>query len=81
MFTAIAIAALLQSAAINTQRDAFISCLEKARDTAEAAKVDGDGFEAYARQNCAALEEKFKAALIAFDVKNKVARSRAVADA
>jgi hypothetical protein len=72
---------MMQTAAINTQRDAFISCLEKARESAKAEKVAGDGFDAYARQSCAPTGEKFKAALIAFDMKNKVARARALADA
>ena len=81
MLSAMLIAALVQSAAINNQRDKFISCLEAAAATAKAQKMPADAFEPHLRQTCAAAETSFKASLIAFDMKNKVARKQATADA
>ena len=81
MMTAILVAVLVQSAAINTQRDSFISCLEAAGRGATAQKMAAEAIEPYLRNTCAALETSFKASLVAFDLKNKVARKQAVADA
>ena len=81
MITAVLVAAMLQSAAINSQRDSFISCLEKARQSAKSEKIGGDAFEGYARQSCAAVVDKFREALVAFDAKNKVPRKQALSDA
>ena len=81
MITAVLIAVLVQSAAINTQRDGFISCLEQAETSAKTQKMAPDALEAHLRLTCAAAEAKFKAALVAFDLKNKVARKQASADA
>ena len=80
-FTAVILAALFQSAAINSQRDNYLNCLDKAVATATAQKIPSDAFEAHLRQSCADVEGKFKAALIAFDLKNKVPRKQAAADA
>ena len=81
MISAILIAALLQSAAINNQRDKFIACLKGAEATAKAQKTAPEALEPQLRQTCAAAEESFRASLVAFDLKNKVARKLAVADA
>ncbi len=81
MISAMLVAALLQSAAINTQRDNFISCLEGAAATAKTQKITAEAIEPHLRQACAAAETSFKAALVAFDVKNKVGRKQATADA
>ena len=81
MISAILAAALVQSAAINSQRDKYISCLDAAEASAKAQKMPVDAFEAHLRQTCAAAETSFKASLIAFDMKNKVARKQATADA
>jgi hypothetical protein len=81
MFSAILIAALVQSAAINSQRDKFISCLEGAEATAKAQKMPAEALEPHLRLTCAAAETSFKASLIAFDMKNKVARKQATSDA
>ena len=81
MFSAILIAAMWQTAAINSQRDTYLGCLGKARETAKVEKIAADGFEPYARTNCAAAAADLKAALIAFDVKNKISRKQADADA
>jgi hypothetical protein len=81
MFSVMLIAALVQSAAINNQRDKFISCLEGAAAVAKGQKMPAEAFEPHLRQTCAAAEASFKASLIAFDLKNKVARKQATADA
>jgi hypothetical protein len=81
MISAIVIAALLQSAAINSQRSKFISCLEATEASAKAQKMPPDALAPHLRQTCAAAEASFTAALIAFDLKNKVARKQAAADA
>ena len=81
MISAMLVAALLQSAAINSQRDKFISCLEAAAATAKTQKMTVEAIEPHLRQTCAAAETSFKSALIAFDVKNKVGRKQATADA
>lgn len=81
MMTAVFLAAFLQSAAINSQRDAYLACLKTATKTATAQKMPPASFEAFLRQNCAAVEATFEASLIAFDLKNKVPRKQAASDA
>ena len=81
MITPILIAALLQTAAINSQRDKFLSCLDRGTTSAQAQKMPADAVEAHLRQTCAAAEASLEGSLIAFDVKNKVARKQAAADA
>ena len=81
MITAIFLAAFLQSAAINSQRDAYLACLKTNFATANTQKMPIASFEPFLRQNCAAIETTFEASLIAFDVKNKVPRKQATADA
>ncbi|HVM38937.1 MAG TPA: hypothetical protein VM265_11200 [Sphingomicrobium sp.] len=82
MITAVIVAALLQSAAINAKRDAFLSCLDQ--QVAAAVKgqsIAAETFEAQARESCAASADAMKAELVAFDVKNKVPRKQAAEDA
>lgn len=81
MFTAVFVAALLQSAAINLKRDNYMSCLDKAFAAAKEQKLPAEALDASLRSSCTAAEEPFKASLIAFDLKNKVARKQAAADA
>ncbi len=81
MFTAVLVAALIQSAAINGQRDSYESCLSKALDGAKAQGIAAEALDAHLRTTCASVESSFEAALIAFDVKNKVPRKQAAADA
>ena len=81
MITAVIIAALMQSAAINGQRDKYLSCLDTAFESAKAQKLPAEALDAHLRQTCAAVESSFEAALIGFDVKNKVPRKQAAADA
>lgn len=81
MLSAMLVAALVQSAAINAERDKFISCLEAAEVSAKAQNIPAGAFEAHLRQTCADIETSFKASLVAFDLKNKVSRKQATADA
>jgi hypothetical protein len=81
MITAILLAAMLQSAAINSQRDAYLACLKTNFESARTQKMPLASFEAFLRQNCATVETSFEASLIAFDVKNKVPRKQAASDA
>ena len=81
MISAMLVAALLQSAAINSQRDKFISCLENAAAAAKTQKITAEAIEPHLRQAGAAAETSFNSALVAFDVKNKVGRKQASADA
>jgi len=81
MISAMLVAALVQSAAINNQRDKYISCLESAVAAAKAQKMSAEALEPQLRQTCAAQETSFKASLVAFDMKNKVSRKQASADA
>lgn len=81
MITAVILAALIQSAAINNQRDNYLACLDKAFAAAKTQKMAAEGLDAHLRQACASIETPFKASLVAFDVKNKVSRKQASADA
>ena len=79
MASAIYLAGL--QASITAPRMAFVNCLKQAATKAEAEKVAPDAFDAYLRAACTSQGEKLKSALVAFDVKNGVGRSRAVSDA
>ncbi len=81
MITAVILAALIQSAGINNQRDSYESCLAKAFEGAKAQKMPAEALDAHLRTSCASIETSFEGALIAFDLKNKVARKQAAADA
>ena len=72
--------ALLQGA-ISAPRDNYADCLGKASHQASAQKIAPDQFGAFASQQCAALAERFKSALIAFDTKHGIKRAQAAADA
>lgn len=80
-FTAVILAALVQSAAINGQRDKYEACLTKAFDGAKAQNMPAEALDTHLRQACTSIEESFEGALIAFDLKNKVPRNQAAADA
>lgn len=81
MITAVFVAALMQSAAIDRQRENYLACLKTGIANAKANKMAAGAFEAYIRQTCAAVETTFQASMIAFDVKNKVPRKQAASDA
>lgn len=79
MATAMSLAAL--QASITGPRIAFSNCIEKAQEKAKAEKVAAEAYADYLRAACGPQAEKLKSALIAFDVKNGIGRSRAAADA
>lgn len=62
-------------------RQAYSACLRDAVINARAAKVEPDGFKAYAHQSCAAVEDTFKASLAKFNIKNGMGRKSAAEDA
>jgi len=81
MITAVIVAALIQSAAINSQRDNYLACLDKAFADAKTQKMPAEALDVHLRTSCASIETGFEGALVAFDMKNKVARKQAAADA
>ena len=68
-------------ASIAAPRQDFTDCLKKASLQAMAQKVSPDQYGAFATQQCSGPGASFKAALIAFDVKNGVKRGQAASDA
>jgi len=70
----------MTQAAINAPRSAFLDCLKQASNQATAQKIAPDQYSAFAMQQCAAAADKFKSALISFDVKNGIKRAQATAD-
>lgn len=81
MISALLMAAMLQSAALTNQRQAFVACLRSAVDSAKTEKVSGDAFDGYVRTKCAPVEQTFVSSMVAFDLKNKVPRKQASTDA
>ena len=79
--TSMMAAASLQTAAADSSRKEFVACLRTAVEQAKAQKIAGDGFAAFAHQQCATIEGSFKSAMVTFDVKNKVAKKQAETDA
>jgi hypothetical protein len=68
-------------ASISAPTDAFRSCLREAATKAAGEKVAGSAYEAYARNNCSAQMSSLKNAVIAFRMKNGMARKAAADDA
>jgi hypothetical protein len=77
--TSITMAALQASIAAPT--DAFRGCLHTANETATKEKVNPDGIEDYYRTTCSVQMDSLKAAVIAFRMKNGMAKKAASADA
>ena len=77
--SAITLAAL--QATINAPTDAFRACLREASTKANAEKVGGDAIDAYLRSACGTQMQSLKSAVVAFRVKNGMARKTALADA
>jgi hypothetical protein len=77
--SAITLAAL--QASINAPTEAFRTCLREAATKAGTEKVSGDAYETYARNNCGGQMSTLKSAVIAFRMKNGMARRAAAADA
>ena len=68
-------------AAIAAPTDSFRACLREASTKATGEKVAGAAYEAYARNACSAELQKLKTAVIAFRMKNGMARKAAADDA
>lgn len=71
----------LLQATINVPRDAFRDCMREATSSARTENVAADNFEAYARGKCSVQMGSLRSALIAFNVKNGMAKKAAASDA
>ena len=81
LLTASAIILAGLQASINAPTEAFRSCLREAASKANGEKVGGDAYEAYARNKCSAQLGSLKTAVVAFRMKNGMARKAAADDA
>lgn len=77
--SAITLAAL--QASINAPTDAFRGCLREATSNATSEKVAPDAIEAYLRGACTVQMNSLRSALVAFRVKNGMAKKTAAEDA
>lgn len=68
-------------ASINGPTEAFRACLKEASTKAGGEKVAGDAIEVYLRNSCTAQLGSLKAAVVAFRMKNGMARKAAGDDA
>jgi hypothetical protein len=68
-------------AIINAPREAFRSCLKQTSSKAANEKVTADAYEAYIKTNCGNELGSFKAAVVKFDMGNKMSRKAADDDA
>jgi hypothetical protein len=68
-------------ASISAPTDVFRACLRDATTKATSEKVAGSAYEAYARNACSAQMAALKSAVVAFRMKNGMARKAAAADA
>ena len=68
-------------ASINAPTEAFRGCLKSAAAKATDAKVAPDGIEDYFKTECSVQMETLKRAVVAFRVKNGMAKKAAVEDA
>ena len=68
-------------AVINGPRNEFKACLKEASSKASNDHVAGSNFEAYVRTNCAGQIGAFKAAVVKFDMGNKMSRKASDEDA
>src|SRR5687768_887005 len=77
--TAITLTAL--QATINAPTDAFRACLREASTKATAEKVGVDAIDGYLRGACSVQMDSLKSAVVAFRVKNGMAKASAREDA
>jgi hypothetical protein len=68
-------------AGINAPTEAFRACLKQASTKASAEKVGADAIEAYLRNACSAQLGSLKSAVVAFRMKNGMAKKAAGDDA
>ena len=81
LIAASAVSMLVSQAATVAPTNAYKDCLKQASTQAKKEKVAGDVYEAYARNACGAQITALRSALIAFTVKNGIARKEAAQDA
>ena len=81
LLAATAINLVAMQATISAPTDAFRGCLREAATKAKNEKVPGDGIETYLKTACTAQMGTLKDALIAFRMKNGMARKAAASDA
>ena len=81
LIAASAVHILASQAAMAAPTNAYKDCLKQASTQAKKEKVAGDAYEAYARNLCGAQITALRDALIAFTVKNGMARKEAAKDA
>jgi hypothetical protein len=77
--TAITLAAL--QATINAPRDEFRDCLKSATQKATSEKVGADAIEGYLSSACSVQMQSLRSAVIAFRIKNGMAKKAAAEDA
>lgn len=77
--TTVSLAAL--QATINVPRDAFRSCMREATSQARSENVKGDDFETYMRTKCSVQLGSLRSAIMAFNLKNGMAKKAAASDA
>jgi len=68
-------------ASINAPTEAFRGCLKSAAAKATESKVAPDGIEDFFKTECSVQMQSLKSAVVAFRVKNGMARKTAVEDA
>ena len=81
MIGASAILLTALQASINAPTEAFRGCLKSAAAKATETKVAPDGIESYFKTECSVQMESLKSAVVAFRVKNGMAKKAAVEDA
>ena len=81
LLAATAINLVAMQASISGPTDAFRGCLREAASKAKSEKVPGDGIEVYLKNACTPQMGTLKDALIAFRMKNGMARKAAASDA
>lgn len=81
LLVASAITLTALQATINAPTDAFRGCLREASEKAGKEKVAGDAYEVYARNNCSVQMGALKSAVVAFRMKNGMAKKAASDDA
>lgn len=81
LIAASAVSMLVAQGAMIAPTNAYKDCLKQASAQAKKEKVAGEAYEAYARNACGAQITALRSALIAFTVKNGMARKEAAQDA
>lgn len=81
LLAASAIHLVAMQASISGPTDAFRGCLREAATKAKSEKVPGDGIEVYLKNACSTQMGTLKDALVAFRMKNGMARKAAASDA